>query len=489
MDSQIGLLKKNLIIGVIILLILATVAPSISGYDKKPNIQSVSKALYISPINDDYINSYWKFDECSGNTVGDSSGHSYDGTVYGAGWTDEGFSGCALVFDGVDDYVNFSNHAAEILINNTDDIILSFYFKSTGEGIIFSGTASWGFNPEFKIELVSNGSLLFYTVMSFQGTVLYSDGAYNDGEWHFVEYYFNGISTSPTATLYVDNVLDNSVTHFLHDFENIDFTKAKMGVHVHTATDYFEGIIDEFKIIKYEKGNEQEPPTISGPAYGPPGEDLEYKFVTDDPEGDEVWILIDWGDGTEEDWRGPYASGEEVTIAHQWDEEGTYEIKAKSKDIWDDSSWSDIFEVIIGYQAFPKICCDPVGLNFGNVSAGSTVTGQIYVLNCGDPGSFLKWYIDTTTLPTWGTWTFTPESGEGVAEGDSVTVDVTCVVTDTTGTYSGEITVYNTDNPSDKCVVDTSIIVPRTKTAYNSLFQWFLESFQLIEMLFKLINL
>jgi hypothetical protein len=486
MKIQSSLLNKTIIIGIVILFVGAAVTPSISGYNKTI-IESEKKHQEILPFNNNFINSYWKFDECSGDTAYDSSGHGYDGTIHGATWTGGG-SDCALEYDGIDDYVNFSDHAEGILFNNTDDLIITFNFTSSGEGIIYSGTASWGYNPEFRIQLCSNGSLYFKMMMSFQGINLYSDGVYNDDTHHFVKYYFNGISTAPTATLYVDGELDNSYTHYLHDFENIDFKKATMGMHCHTLSDHFDGIIDDFKIIKYEKGNDQEPPIISGPSGGLPGIELDYSFITNDPEDDEIWILIDWGDETEEDWRGPYDSGQEVIIPHTYEEEGTYEIKAKSKDMWDDSRWSESFEVLISSEVYPKICCDPVGLNFGNATTGSTVTGQIYVCNCGDGGSFLNWYVDTATVPTWGTWTFSPESGTGVAEGDCEVVDVTCVLTDTQGDYTGTITVVNSDDSSDKCVVDTSVIVPRAREKVNPFTIWFLERFPILQWLFELLN-
>jgi hypothetical protein len=371
MIRKIKLLNKTLIIGVFILLIGVAFTPSICGDNKKIRIQSEKKSSNCSPISDDYINSYWEFNECSGDIVGDSSSPHYNGTRHGATWAGGG-SDCALLFDGVDDYVNFSTYAAEIFFNKTDDFIISFMFKSTGEGTIFSGTAPWGFNPDFQIELCSNGSLLFKLIgSSHLGITLYSLNSYNDGSYHFVEYYHNGISTNPTVSLYVDNNFDNSMTSYYYNIENDEYTKAKMGMNAHSSTSFFDGYLEDFKIVKYEQGNDQEPPIISGPTGGLPGEELEFKFVTDDPEGDDIWILIDWDDGTEEDWRGPYKSGEEVTVIYQWYEEGTYNITAKSKDIWDDSKWSDPFKVIIGNQ-HP----DP-----------PTITGQKY----GDPDQELTY--------------------------------------------------------------------------------------------------
>ncbi|UCF49032.1 MAG: hypothetical protein JSU91_04600 [Thermoplasmatales archaeon] len=473
------------IYGIIFLLIGASLLPSIYGYDKKTSINSTID----SPLNDDYINAYWKADECSGNILEDSSGHNYDGIINGATWDPSGYSGCALVFDGIDDYVNFTSHSVELGYNKTDDFIISFYFKSSDDGVIYSTTAPWGFNPDFQIELLSNGTLFFKLLGSSNlGIRLYSTGSYNDGSWHFVEIYHNGISSTPTATLYVDNVFDNNNTGYYYNMYNDEYTKATMGVNAHTLTNYFDGYIDEFKIVKYELGNEQDPPIIDGPTGGLPDVEYDYTFTTIDPETDNISILIDWDDGTEEYWRGPYISGEEVTVSHTWDEEGYYNVTAKSKDFWDDSTWSDPYMVIIGDQPFPLICCDSDGLNFGSVSAGSTVNGEISVINCGDPGSFLNWYVDTSDLPTWGDWTFTPSSGEGVGEGDSVNIDVTCVVTDTEGEYSGQIIVINDDNPSDTCTVDTSVIVPRTRTRFNLLFYWFFYQFPRLVNLMNLLK-
>ena len=44
-----------------------------------------------------------------------------------------------------------------------------------------------------------------------------------------------------------------------------------------------------------------------------------------------------------EEWIGPYNSEEEVIVSHTWDEEATYTIKAKAKDIHDaESDWGTL---------------------------------------------------------------------------------------------------------------------------------------------------
>jgi len=74
-------------------------------------------------------------------------------------------------------------------------------------------------------------------------------------------------------------------------------------------------------------------PIIEGPTRnGRPNKEQVFTFVSDDPEGKDVYYYIDWGDGEKEEWIGPYASGEVVTVTHTWTEENTYNIKAKSRD-------------------------------------------------------------------------------------------------------------------------------------------------------------
>ena len=469
MKKNIIKLNKTLIIGIMVLLIGSVVSPSINGYDNKTSIQTVCKASDCSPINDDFINSYWKADECSGVTLLDSSGHGYDGTIYGATWSPSGYSGCCLVFDGVDDYVDFSSHSAEIMFNKTDDLILSFYFKSTGKGLIFSATAPWGNNPEFRIELLSNGSLLFYKITQLCGIILYSNGSYNDGIWHVAEYWFNGIRSNPTVTLYVDGTFDSTITHYLCEVESVDYSKTNMGAHAHSSTNFFDGYIDEFKIIKYEQGNEQEPPVISGPKYGEPDIEYDYSFVTNDPENDDILsITIDWGDGTSEELIGPFESGEELIAPHSWTKEGKYCVKAKSVDIWDDSSWSDCYYVTIGNHPPDTPTID--GPNSGK--PGIEYEFCIIASDPDDDALFVLWdWGDGTSSD----WLGPIESGTEVCDFHSW---------NETGTYNISVTVR--DEYGESVTVYKEITIPRTRSKINSLLYWFLERFQILE---KLLNL
>jgi carboxypeptidase T len=88
-------------------------------------------------------------------------------------------------------------------------------------------------------------------------------------------------------------------------------------------------------------------PTIDGPASGNVGEVYEYIFKTTDPDGNQVFYYIEWGDGQTTGWEGPYNSGEEVIFNHSWSSADTYIVRAQSKDIWDyESTWGEL-EVVI----------------------------------------------------------------------------------------------------------------------------------------------
>ena len=86
-----------------------------------------------------------------------------------------------------------------------------------------------------------------------------------------------------------------------------------------------------------------EAPTITGETQGQYGEEYEYTFVSTDPEEQDVRYYIEWGDGTNSGWLGPYSSGQEITVSHTWDEENTYTIRAKAKDTLDvESQWGTL---------------------------------------------------------------------------------------------------------------------------------------------------
>jgi len=79
---------------------------------------------------------------------------------------------------------------------------------------------------------------------------------------------------------------------------------------------------------------------------------VEYNFCIDisqDPMGDYLFVLFDWGDDSDSGWLGLYSPGENICSSHAWNESGDYEIIVKIKNESDVIVWqSDTFYIHIG---------------------------------------------------------------------------------------------------------------------------------------------
>jgi hypothetical protein len=74
-------------------------------------------------------------------------------------------------------------------------------------------------------------------------------------------------------------------------------------------------------------------PTIKGSTSGTAGVEYTFTFATIDPDGnDDVCYSIDWGDGANSGWLGPFDAGSGCTVSHSWEGNGDYEIKGRAKD-------------------------------------------------------------------------------------------------------------------------------------------------------------
>lgn len=81
-------------------------------------------------------------------------------------------------------------------------------------------------------------------------------------------------------------------------------------------------------------------PQITGPSKGVPGTSYRFDFQTTDPQGDNIWYFVDWGDNSTSGWLGPYVSGYTLHVQHSWAEKGNFTVKAKAKDTYGaESDW------------------------------------------------------------------------------------------------------------------------------------------------------
>jgi hypothetical protein len=94
----------------------------------------------------------------------------------------------------------------------------------------------------------------------------------------------------------------------------------------------YEDVYDMNFMLIGLHNNPPDTPIIDGQTNGKTGVEYEYTFTTDDPNGDDISYCIDWGDDSGEACVGPFPSGEEQTVSHAWDEDGTYRVKIKATD-------------------------------------------------------------------------------------------------------------------------------------------------------------
>lgn len=90
--------------------------------------------------------------------------------------------------------------------------------------------------------------------------------------------------------------------------------------------------------------NAPQAPSISGPQKGKAGNSYDYIFSAIDPDGDDVYIYVEFCEGcAEAKWHGPLSSGEELIISHSWENQGQFTIRAQAKDSSDAlSDWSSL---------------------------------------------------------------------------------------------------------------------------------------------------
>ena len=154
---------------------------------------------------------------------------------------------------------------------------------------------------------------------------------------------FVGVGFGP---FYCINATDGSLIWEYITGDHIESTPAVVNGIV-----YFGGY-DGFMYAFSEPNEPPNKPNIDGPTSGNAGTKYYYNFTINDIDGDPMFLWVDWDDGTQGPYTGPYESGI-VNLGHTWSEKGNYTIKAKAKDVHGDESEWGYLEVTmpINHQA------------------------------------------------------------------------------------------------------------------------------------------
>jgi hypothetical protein len=135
------------------------------------------------------------------------------------------------------------------------------------------------------------------------------------------------------------------------------------------------------------------PPNIperpTGRVSGKPGVTYLYSTKSTDPEGQQLCYQWDWGDGNVSDWLGPSISGQTTTVTHSWSQQGTYPVKVKCRDTFnDESDWSEPLSVTM--PTTTQFFFPPFFNNFLRILEHFPLLVQILSLH-----PFLHFFVDT----------------------------------------------------------------------------------------------
>jgi hypothetical protein len=113
------------------------------------------------------------------------------------------------------------------------------------------------------------------------------------------------------------------------------YTEANTYMVTFTVVDATDETSQDSTTAEITENNPPNAPTISGQTSGKAGETYEYTFITIDPNGDDIYLWVEWFEGCPGVyWRGPFESGETVKLNNTWESRGNYLISAKAKDIY-----------------------------------------------------------------------------------------------------------------------------------------------------------
>jgi hypothetical protein len=111
-----------------------------------------------------------------------------------------------------------------------------------------------------------------------------------------------------------------------------------------------------------------------------------------------------------------------------------FEVTPEGSTVWQLTPANELFKVVYipceepqpPVPGTPNLECSG-SLSWTNIKPGATVSGSFQVQNLGDNNSFLNWIVNKSSI-SWGTWSYTPASGENLTpEEGKITIQVSVV--------------------------------------------------------------
>ena len=195
-----------------------------------------SEKIYITNLWDGMV-AHYSFNGNANNVKA-----NYNGTVSGATMsTGRGNdNNTAYSFDGVDDYIDFGSGI--LSGNGSFTIVVSINSTTTSSRILQQRDAQ-GFNGQYMLDILDNGSIKFNTYYNGFKWNVTSSSALNDGSWHHLAFvqkdnggqmYLNGILEQTDNTGGKVNLTSSLKTYIGGDLRNYN--------------SYYSGKVDDLRI-------------------------------------------------------------------------------------------------------------------------------------------------------------------------------------------------------------------------------------------------
>lgn len=256
-------------------------------------------------------------------------------------------------------------------------------FEHTIRFVAFSGEEQWMLGShEYVEEAVQNGDNIVAVLnVDMIGFALTPDDAskikiYDNGAPGWVTDFTVNISETYNEYIHLTAIpsgyADSDQTYFWeYGFDGIFYHEYNFNDYYHTSQDTIAHLNIDYALncsrlsiatlvaLAGVLGGSNSPPETpekpSGPTAGETN--IEYTFTTQtvDPDSSLIYYQWSWGDGMSE-WMGPYESGTNITVAHAWTVNGTYDVTVHAKDDLDAlSNWSDPLTITIVGKPFIEI--------------------------------------------------------------------------------------------------------------------------------------
>jgi outer membrane protein assembly factor BamB len=137
-----------------------------------------------------------------------------------------------------------------------------------------------------------------------------------------------------------------------------------------------------------------------------PGDSVEFRLSSSDPEGYSISFRCSWGNGDTSGWSLWVASGETSMLRYAWRQVGRYEVTAQARDAQEAlSGWSNAVEILVGNP--PRRPTRPDGPHTGWIDTSYSYVTVATDLDADDIRYVFDWgdgAVDTTSFHETGTY-------------------------------------------------------------------------------------